>query len=256
MAYHRRGETGKTDGRVSAPLFIRDVTIDWDAVPRDAYVRDIAALTSFDTLRLTHNVTLFAGENGTGKSTLLEAMAVAYGYNAEGGSMNFRFTTYDDVSPLHEAVHLTRGYRVRNSGYFFRAESFFNVASIIQLRYNDDGRMPDYHAMSHGESFLDYLGHDAREGVYLMDEPEAALSPTRQLALIAHVVSMAQSGSQFVIATHSPLLLGIPGAGILEFSDEGICPVAYEETESYQIYRLFLDDRASLLHKLLDPEEP
>ena len=233
-------------------LFISEVTIDWATVPRDSYVRDIPALAGIGTLRLESPITLLAGENGTGKSTLLEAIAVAYGFNAEGGSQNYRFSTYDDVSGLHEAIHITRGYRQRNSGYFFRAESFFNVATAAQREYNFDGRMPDYHAMSHGESFLHYLQGEGREGVYLMDEPEAALSPQRQLTLLAHMAGMAAEGSQFIVATHSPILLGIPDAQILQFDEGGVAPCAYEDTESYQITRLFLDNRASLLHQLLD----
>ena len=149
-----------------------------------------------------------------------------------------------------------KGYRKRNSGYFFRAESFFNVATVTKVQYNDDGRLPDYHAQSHGESFLTFLQDEAREGVYLMDEPEAALSPQRQLTLMRHIYYMAMEGSQFIIATHSPILLGLPGAQILSFSEEGIQPIRYEETESYQITKLFLERRKQMLDELFkDTEE-
>lgn len=231
-------------------LFIREAAIDWDAVPRDSYLRDISALKGFYRLAFESNVTFFAGENGTGKSTLLEGIAVAYGYNPEGGTQNYRFSTYQDVSELEEAIRLVKGYRKRNSGYFFRAESFFNVATVTNLQYNDDGRLPDYHAQSHGESFLSFLQDEAREGVYLMDEPEAALSPQRQLTLMRHIYYMAMEGSQFIIATHSPILLGLPGAQILNFSEEGIQPIRYEETESYQITKLFLERRRQMLEEL------
>ena len=231
-------------------LFIREAAIDWDVVPRDSYLRDISALKGFSRLVFESNVTFFAGENGTGKSTLLEGIAVAYGYNAEGGTQNYRFSTYQDVSELEEAIRLVKGYRKRNSGYFFRAESFFNVATVTNLQYNDDGRLPDYHAQSHGESFLSFLQDEAREGVYLMDEPEAALSPQRQLTLMRHIYYMAMEGSQFIIATHSPILLGLPGAQILNFSDEGIQPIRYEDTESYQITKLFLERRRQMLDEL------
>ena len=127
-------------------LFIREAAIDWDVVPRDSYLRDIPALKGFDRLAFDSNVTFFAGENGTGKSTLLEGIAVAYGYNPEGGTRNYHFSTYQDVSELEEAIRLVKGYRKRNSGYFFRAESFFNVATVTNLQYNYDGRLPDYHA--------------------------------------------------------------------------------------------------------------
>ena len=237
-------------------LFIREAAIDWDVVPRDSYLRNISALKGFSRLAFESNVTFFAGENGTGKSTLLEGIAVAYGFNAEGGTQNYRFSTYQDVSELEEAIRLVKGYRKRNSGYFFRAESFFNVATVTNLQYNDDGRLPDYHAQSHGESFLSFLQDEAREGVYLMDEPEAALSPQRQLTLMRHIYYMAMEGSQFIIATHSPILLGLPGAQILNFSDEGIQPIHYEDTESYQITKLFLERRRQMLDELFkDAEE-
>ena len=237
-------------------LFIREVAIDWNVVPRDSYLRDISALKGFSRLAFESNVTFFAGENGTGKSTLLEGIAVAYGYNPEGGTKNYHFSTYQDVSELEEAIRLVKGYRKRNSGYFFRAESFFNVATVTKLQYNDDGRLPDYHAQSHGESFLTFLQDEAREGVYLMDEPEAALSPQRQLTLMRHIYYMAMEGSQFIIATHSPILLGLPGARILNFSEEGIQPIRYEETESYQITKLFLERRKQMLDELFkDTEE-
>ena len=236
-------------------LFIREAAIDWDVVPRDSYLRDISALKGFSRLAFESNVTFFAGENGTGKSTLLEGIAVAYGYNPEGGTQNYRFSTYQDVSELEEAIRLVKGYRKRNSGYFFRAESFFNVATVTNLQYNDDGRLPDYHAQSHGESFLSFLQDEAREGVYLMDEPEAALSPQRQLTLMRHIYYMAMEGSQFIIATHSPILLGLPGAQILNFSDEGIQPIRYEETESYQITKLFLERRRQMLDELFKDAE-
>ena len=237
-------------------LFIREAAIDWDVVPRDSYLRDIPALKGFDRLAFDSNVTFFAGENGTGKSTLLEGIAVAYGFNAEGGTQNYRFSTYQDVSELEETIRLVKGYRKRNSGYFFRAESFFNVATVTNLKYNDDGRLPDYHAQSHGESFLSFLQDEAREGVYLMDEPEAALSPQRQLTLMRHIYYMAMEGSQFIIATHSPILLGLPEARILSFTDEGIQPIRYENTESYQITKLFLERRRQILDELFkDAEE-
>ena len=231
-------------------LFIREAAIHWEDVPRGSYLRDIDALKDFDRLVFDSNVTFFAGENGTGKSTLLEGIAVAYGYNPEGGTRNYHFSTYHDVSELEAAIRLVRGYRPRNSGYFFRAESFFNVATATALQYNDDGRMPDYHAQSHGESFLTFLQDECREGVYLMDEPEAALSPQRQLTLMRHIYYMAMEGSQFIIATHSPILLGLPDSRILNFSEDGIKPIQYEETESYQITKLFLERREQMLKEL------
>ena len=122
-------------------------------------------------------------------------------------------------------------------------------------KYNDDGKLPDYHRVSHGESFLDFLSHSEQQGLYLMDEPEAALSPQRQLTLLIYILRMAEAGSQFIIATHSPILLGIPEAELLSFSEEGIVPCAYEDTESYQVTKMFLENRDRMI-RLLTREEP
>ncbi len=234
-----------------ANRFVRAVNIQWGKVARDSYLRGIPALAATDRVEFTHQVTFLAGENGTGKSTLLEAIAVAYGFNAEGGTLNYDFSTYDDVSDLQEAVRLELGYRKRNSGYFFRAESFFTVATAEERLYSDAFHPSEhYHERSHGESFLDYMQSDSREGLYLLDEPEAALSQQRQLTLLLYLHQMAANGSQFIIVTHSPILLGLPEAQILEFGDGGIAPVEYEDTDSYQITRLFLDDREGLLRRL------
>ena len=235
-------------------LYIRSVCIDWGQVERASYLWSIPALKSLSQLAFHRQVTFFAGENGSGKSTLLEALAVSSGFNAEGGTKNYHFSTYDDVSSLADAVRLVRGPIMPRAGYFFRAESFFNVATTIVKEY-DDGTMPDYHKVSHGESFLEFLSGSERRGLYLMDEPEAALSPQRQLSLLIYIARMAAAGSQFIIATHSPILLGTPYAEILEFSSDGIRPCAYEDTESYSVTRLFLENRERMLRKLLDDHE-
>ena len=191
-------------------LFIRSLSIDWGEIPASSYVRGITAIARLDELVFEGPVTVFAGDNGTGKSTLLEAIAVAAGFNAEGGTRNYRFSTYDDVSELCRAVRLVRGFRRIKVGSFLRAESFFNVASTAMREYNDDGAMEDWHAESHGESFLSFITKYRQPGLFLMDEPEAALSPQRQLTLAKHVAEKAREGSQFIIATHSPILLAIP----------------------------------------------
>ena len=226
-------------------------------MPSDSYLQKIPVLRNLEELSFDYPVTFFAGENGSGKSTLLEAVAVAFGFNAEGGTLNYCFSTYEDVSELSRALTLTRGYRKPRNGYFFRAESFFNVATATALKYNDDGKLPelpDYHARSHGESFLTFLQRSGRDGLYIMDEPEAALSPQRQLSLLRHIWTMAEAGAQFLIATHSPILLGIPGAQILSFDGETIAPCTYEETAAYQMTKLFLEDRERVLWRLLEEE--
>ena len=223
-------------------LFIRSLSIDWDEIPESSYVRGITAVARLDELVFEGPVTVFSGDNGTGKSTLLEAIAVAAGFNAEGGTRNYRFSTYDDVSELCRAVRLVRGFRRIKVGSFLRAESFFNVASTAMREYNDDGAMEDWHAESHGESFLSFLTKYRQPGLFLMDEPEAALSPQRQLVLAKHVAEKAQEGSQFIIATHSPILLAIPGARILSFDGGVIHECVYDEAGAVRFMRAFLDD--------------
>ena len=223
-------------------LFIRSLSIDWDEIPEPSYVRGITAVARLDELVFEGPVTVFTGDNGTGKSTLLEAIAVAAGFNAEGGTRNYRFSTYDDVSELCRALRLVRGFRRIKVGSFLRAESFFNVASTAMREYNDDGAMEDWHAESHGESFLSFLTKYRQPGLFLMDEPEAALSPQRQLVLAKHVAEKAQEGSQFIIATHSPILLAIPGARILSFDGGVIHECVYDEAGAVRFMRAFLDD--------------
>lgn len=237
-------------------LFLRRVDIDWDQIHRNSYLRRIPALGELSGLEFTAPVTLFVGENGTGKSTLLEALAVAYGFNPEGGTKNYSFSTYDSHSQLCRAIRLTRGYRRTEDGYFLRAESFYNVATK-EMEYVDP-RHPSqrYHDRSHGESFLALFQRRlGSRGIFLFDEPEAALSPQRQMTLLAEIYRSARAGSQFIIATHSPILLAIPGAAILTFDDGLVRPCSYEETSSYQITKMFLNDRERMLRELLsDPE--
>ena len=227
-------------------LYLQGLRIDWESVPQDSYVHNIPAIKSISEIKFEKGVTFLVGENGSGKSTLLEAIAVAFGYNAEGGTRNYNFSTYNDLSPLSDSITLVKGFRRPKFGYFFRAETFFNVATASMMRY--DGN--DYHSNSHGEGNFKFLAYD-KPGLYLMDEPEAALSPARQLALLKHIHTMAQDGSQFIIATHSPILLGCPDADIFSFDDGKISPCKYEDTLSYQITKRFLCDRKHMLEELL-----
>lgn len=236
-------------------LMIRAFSINWEHDISDDYVRSIPAIRNTDGLSFDSNITFFVGENGSGKSTLLEALAIAYGFNPEGGTLNYRFSTYDDYSGLGRAIRLSKGTVKPKWGYFLRAESFYNVASAAMREYNYDGRMTNYHARSHGESFLEFIQEAKSPGIYLMDEPEAALSAQRQLTLLIHLVKMAKQGSQFIIATHSPILLGIPDADILSFDEGSIHSVRYEDTDSYQITKLFIENREALLSRLLTQDE-
>ncbi len=237
-------------------LFIQCVTIDWEKIAPEDYLRRIPALRGLDSLEFSAPVTFFVGDNGTGKSTLLEAIAVAYGFNPEGGTKNYSFSTCDTHSGLYTAIRLIKGCRQAQGGYFLRAESFYNVATK-EMEYVDP-RHPSqrYHERSHGESFL-ALAQRRLDfgGLFLFDEPEAALSPQRQLTLLAEIYRSARQGSQFLIATHSPILLALPGAAILTFDDGNLRPCTYEETGSYQITKMFVNNRERMLRELLaEPE--
>ena len=236
--------------------FIRELRIDWNTVEPDSYLRTIPSLNKLECLSLDYPVTLFAGENGTGKSTLLEGIATAYGFNPEGGTINYAFSTRETHSDLFRSIRLIKSARKATGGYFLRAESFYNVATMEEEYAKGPGGVEHhYHEKSHGESFLalaqDYFHEN---GIYLMDEPEAALSPQRQLSLLIHITKLAEAGAQFVIATHSPILLGIPDAHIYSFETDGVSDSAYEDTDSYRITKLFVENRERMLEKLLEED--
>lgn len=235
-------------------LFLQKIRINWEQIEQGSYLRGIEAIRGLEEIPLTNPVTYFVGENGSGKSTLLEAVAAAYGFNPEGGTTNYHFSTYDSHSNLCDAVRLTRGVRRAGWGYFLRAESFYNVATKEEEYSRGPGGIPQhFHEKSHGESFLQLVQNNFRPGgFYLLDEPEAALSPQRQLTLLMEIDRCARGGAQFIIATHSPILLGLPGAEILSFDDGSIHPCEYEDTDSYQVMSAFINHREQLLHRLLD----
>lgn len=233
--------------------FIQSVTIDWDKIGYHSYLRGIPALQFENSLEFQKNITFFVGENGTGKSTLLEAIAVAYGFNAEGGTRNYSFSTYDSHSELHRAIKLNKSFQKPGWSYFLRAESFYNVATKEEEYADLDHPSRKYHEKSHGESFLALAQQSFRpHGLYLLDEPEAALSPQRQLTLLIEMSRLSKQGAQFIIASHSPILLGIPDAQILSFDDGMIHECDYEDTESYQVTEMFINNREYLLKRLLE----
>lgn len=241
-----------------APFF-DFITLDKSRISPDDYSLTIPAIAALERLELHPKSTFFIGENGSGKSTLLEAIAVADGFNPEGGSRNFQFSTKDTHSDLWQALTIARGPNpVRNSdGWFLRAESFYNVATEIdQLGVRSSYGGVSLHNQSHGESFFSLVLNRFRgNGVYLLDEPEAALSPKRQLSFLTRMHDLIQAGSQFIIATHSPILMAYPDATIYQFSARGIESVRYEETDHFQISHLFLTRRQSMLRELLRDEE-
>ena len=237
-------------------LLLRGIRLDQEAIPFDSYVRKIPSL-QLDHLDFHQSVTFLTGENGSGKSTLLEAIAVAAGFNPEGGSRNYHFSSYDSHSPLHNAVRLIRGTNRIRTGYFLRAESFYNVATAEEREYADSEHpSQEFHKRSHGESFLRlaevYLNGG---GLYFFDEPEAALAPQRQMTLMLQIHACAKQGAQFIIATHSPILLSMPDAEILSFDDGHIHPCTYEETGSYQVTSMFINNRERILNELFSQED-
>jgi predicted ATPase len=212
----------------------------------------IAALA--DPVRLDPKVTYLIGENGTGKSTLIEAIAVAAGMNPEGGSRHFSYATRDSHSELWQSLRLVRGARRPRSEFFLRAESFFTAATYIESLEGDPlapygGR--SLHEQSHGESFLAVmLNRFGPNGFYLLDEPEAALSTQNCLTLLRRVHELVEAGSQFVIATHSPLVLAYPNATIYCCDDGGLEPVAYEDSEPVRLTQAFLEGRERFIAEL------
>lgn len=231
-----------------------------EGIPTD-YPFDIPCLRNFDKLSFHPKVTYLIGENGMGKSTLLEAIAVALGFNAEGGSKNFNFNTQASHSILHNYLRISKGVHRMKDGFFLRGESFYNVASEIDERDKEGGgggRIIDsyggksLHQQSHGESFWSLFMHRfGGSGLYILDEPESALSITRQMAMLTQMHKLIDKKSQFIIATHSPIVLAYPDATIYQMTPEGLNQVKYKETDTYQLYKGFLDNPEQMLSILL-----
>lgn len=224
----------------------------WDP---GVYPFNLPVLKGLERLAFHPNVTFLVGENGSGKSTLIEALAMAWGFNAEGGGREHRFGTRASHSPLHRFVRPVRSAQRVDDGFFLRAESVFTVATYLEgagaTRFGDKS----LHEQSHGESFFALFDNRLTgDGLYILDEPEAALSPTRQLSFLARMHELVLARSQLIIATHSPILLGYPNAWIYQASEFGLDRIAYEDTEHYQVMRSFLTRRERLLEELLRPE--
>ena len=245
--------------------YIKTVALVEEEVPsHNEYPFSLPAVRNLTELRLHPKVTFLVGENGTGKSTLLEAIAVAFGFNPEGGTKNFRFSSRDTHTSLSDYLRLSKGVSRPKDGFFFRAESFYNVATHIdnldaepsfgpKLKYSYGGI--SLHQMSHGESFFAvFLNRFGGNGLYILDEPEAALSPNRQMSMISRMHQLIGQNSQFIIATHSPIIMSYPDAYIYKV-DEGFRKVEYRETEHYQVTRTFLNDTDRMLNILMSDED-
>jgi len=224
------------------------------------YPFSLDAVRSLSTLDLHPKVTFIVGENGTGKSTILEAIATSYGFNPEGGTKNFNFSTTSTHSELYKYLKLVKGIKRPVDGFFLRAESFYNVASNIdeldrggsQPRIIDSYGGRSLHEQSHGEAFLSlFVNRFSGSGLYILDEPEAALSPTRQMAMLARLHDLVQLDSQFIIATHSPIIMSYPDAIIYELND-GFKKVEYTDTEHYQVMKEFINNTDRMLSLIMD----
>lgn len=239
-----------------ASHYLLSAELMWEQVEdRTRYPYSLPALTGFCRIEFHPKVTFLVGENGSGKSTLIEALAGAWGFNPEGGSRHFRLGTHNSLSDLHRALRLIRTTRRARDGFFLRAESYFNVATYVE---GLDGGLGPYggrslHEQSHGESFLALLENRlGGRGLYIFDEPEAALSPTRQMSMMVRMHDLVAADSQFIIATHSPILMAYPDAWIYQLGPRGLERIEYEDTEHYAITRNFLKRHRDVVRQLLD----
>ncbi|MRZ80063.1 AAA family ATPase [Paeniclostridium sordellii] len=242
--------------------YIRYITLDRENITNpNKYPFDLPVVKELDKLEFHPSVTFIIGENGSGKSTLLEAIAVAYGFNPEGGTKNFNFSTNDSHSNLHDYINLVKGFKRPVNGFFLRAETTYNLASnideldkqIFETKLIDSYGGISLHEQSHGESFFSiFLNRFGERGIYILDEPEAALSPSRQMAMLTRIKELVDLNCQFIISTHSPILMAYPDAIIYEIKDNKINQSKYEDTEHYQITHAFLNNKEKFLEILID----
>lgn len=237
--------------------YLRSIELKRDKVESfSKYPFCLSVIKNLSNLNFHPKVTYIVGENGSGKSTILEAIAAAYGFNPEGGTKNFDFSSNDTHSELQNYIKLVKGTKRPNDGFFLRAESFYNFATNVeQLNREVPGLLASYggrslHEQSHGESFFAvFMNRFRGNGLYILDEPEAALSPSRQMSMISRMHDLVEQDSQFIIATHSPIIMAYPDSIIYEIKDE-IKAVSYEETEHYQVVKSFLNNTEGMLNIL------
>ena len=242
-------------------LIVKKITIDRDKIGSfDIYPFNIEIVKNFKELNFKAPVTFFVGENGVGKSTFIEALAVALGLPAEGGTQNFRYNTKYTTSNLSDYLKVSTFYKPKTK-FFLRAESFYNFSTELQRVVEENNYYSLYdvyggnlHNCSHGESFLKLVQNKFTDhGLYILDEPEAALSPQRQLSLLCLIDRLVKEGSQFIIATHSPILISYRDGIILDLNNN-FKEINYKDTDIYSLYKMYLENPDVMQHKLFDEE--
>lgn len=252
--------------RHSRDPYLRQIELMREHIPSfQQYPYNLGSIKSLHTLSFHPKVTYIVGENGMGKSTLMESIAVAWGFNPEGGTKNFSFSTQATHSNLHEYIRLVSGGRKPRDGFFFRAESYYNLASHMEELDSEFSFGPpikdsyggkSLHEQSHGESFFAaFLHRFGGQGLYILDEPEAALSPFRQMAMLSRIHELVQQNSQFIISTHSPILMAYPDSTIYYLTPEGIENRRLEETDHFIIMKQFLNNKERMIDELFDSRD-
>lgn len=243
--------------------FLRSIELERERISSyKQYPFHLGAIRDLKQLKLHPKVTYIVGENGVGKSTLMESIAVAWGFNPEGGTRNFTFSTRSTHSNLYEYIRLVRGVHKPDDGFFFRAESYYNLASNIDDMDNEPSAGPSIksyyggkslHEQSHGESFFAaFLHRFGGRGLYILDEPEAALSPFRQMAMLSRIHELVKQNSQFIISTHSPILMAYPDSFLYYLTSDGIEKRSLEETDHYIIMKQFLNQKEKMVRELFE----